>query len=208
MSGDDPYITRDKRASDWRAFRAMLMVGGDPTAWERAFTEYFRARLSLRYLNPIRLLQEHGSAEGEGFSILAVQCTLIEFFESTVQGLNYRYVRRGATSRPHEYSDSAALFTGFLCTREPFASEFDQNLADDFYAGVRCGLLHEARTKNGWLVWTSDGSGKLVDRGRKVVFRDSFQRGLDAFIAWYEKALPHDATLQHAFIRKFDSMCE
>jgi hypothetical protein len=105
-------------------------------------------------------------------------------------------------------TQSAALFTGFLCTREPFAREFDPNLARDFYAGVRCGLLHEARTKNGWLVWTSDPSGKVVDRGRKVVFRDSFQRGLDAFIAWYEKALPHDATLQQAFIRKFDSLCE
>jgi hypothetical protein len=208
LSGDDNYIAGWKTADDWRAHRATLLVGGDPVAWQGTFTDYFLERLRLRYLNPIRVLQEHGTFRGEGFSILALQCTLIEFFESTVQGVNYRYVRRGEILGQHEYSGSGVLFTQFLCTRDPFAREFDQQLADDFYAGIRCGLLHEARTKNGWRVWASGASVNVVDRGRKIVFRDNFQRGLHAFIEWYEKELPYDATLQRAFIRKFDSLSE
>ena len=184
------------------------MFGADPTAWQRAFTDYFQARLRFRYLNPIRLLQEYGSFEGEGFSILAIQCSLIEFLESTVQGVNYRHLRRRETLGPHEYSHSAELFTHFLCNRQPFAREFDQQLADDFYVGIRCGLLHEARTKNGWRVRAAASSGNVVHRGKKLVFRNNFQSGTDAFIAWYEQVLPQDASLQQAFVRKFDSLCD
>jgi hypothetical protein len=207
MARDDTFIAGWKTADDWRTLRTIL-IGGDASAWHRAVADYFQERLRLRYLNPIRVLQEYGSFQGEGFSILAIQCSIIEFLESTMQGLSYRHLRRGETLGPHEYSASGALFTHFLCTREPFAREFDQPLADDFYVGIRCGLLHEARTKNGWRIHASESSGDVVDRGRKIVFRDNFQKGLDAFIAWYEKVLPNDASLQQAFVRKFDSLCD
>lgn len=100
------------------------------------------------------------------------------------------------------------MFTSFLYTRKPFAVEFDRELAEDFYANVRCGLLHEARAKNGWRVRAAEASGHVVDRQRKLVFRDNFQTALGAFIAAYESELPNDVELQQAFIRKFDSLSE
>jgi hypothetical protein len=72
------YIAGWKTATDWAALRNTLVVGGEAEAWQRAFHEYFRTRLDLRYLNPIRVLQEDGTFQGEGFSILALQCTLID----------------------------------------------------------------------------------------------------------------------------------
>lgn len=65
----DVYIAGSKKIDDWKAFRATLAVGKDPTRWKEAFDDYFHARLSLRYLNPIKILQDNGTFQGEGFSI-------------------------------------------------------------------------------------------------------------------------------------------
>lgn len=162
----------------------------------------------MRYFNPIKLLQDHGTFQGEGFSILAIQCTLVEFLESTVQGIKYRHLRRGETHASHEYSSSRDVFVNFLVKRAPFSKEFDEPLALDFYAGVRCGLLHEARTKGGWRVWARGPNGAVIDRDRRLVYRDNFQDALEAFIASYATALVSDTALQEAFVRKFDDLCE
>ncbi|MBI4380326.1 MAG: hypothetical protein HY574_03955 [candidate division NC10 bacterium] len=202
------YIAGWKTAADWAAFRGTLVIGGDAGTWQRAFQEYFRDRLDLRYLNPIRILQEHGTFQGEGFSILAIQSTLIEFLESTVQGVNYRYLRPGEKLGPYEYSSSSEVFASFLRNRHPFARDFDEALAREFYREIRCGLLHEARTKGEWKVWAEAPDGTVVDRAKRIVYRNNFQDVLDQFIRWYEAALPHDAGLQEAFIRKFNNLCE
>jgi hypothetical protein len=205
MSDGDTQIAGWKTADDWHTFRASLVIGGD--RWREAFDEYFRTRLDLRYLKPIKLLQDHGTFQGEGFSILALQCTLVEFLESTVQGINYRYSRPGEKLGLHEYSSSSDLFVRFLSTRDPFKQDFDEVLARDFYSGVRCGLLHEARTKNGWTVWAKGPASNVIDRNKRIVYRDNFQSALEEFVASYGVSLSTDATLQEAFIRKFDSLC-
>jgi hypothetical protein len=202
------HIAGRKTRDDWVAFRNTLTVGGDAEAWGHAFEDYFQTRLDLRYLNPIRILREHETFEGEGFSILALQCTLIEFLESTVQGVNYRYLRRGERCCSYEYSDSSKLFADFLCKRHPFARDFDASVAREFYREIRCGLLHEARTKGGWRVRAEAPDGTVIDRTRRIVYRNTFQDALDQFIRWYHDALPGDVTLQEAFIRKFNSLCE
>jgi hypothetical protein len=180
--------------------------GEDPSQWHRAFEEYFCARLQLRYLDPIKVLQENGSYSGEGFSIVAIQCTLIEFLESSLQGITYRYLRKGEVLGRYEYTSSSELFVNFLTTRAPFAKDFDEAQAKDFYVSVRYGLLHEARTKNGWKVWAC-GPGSIIDYQNRVIYRDNFQKALLEFVAQYGDALKSDRALQEAFIRKFDSLC-
>jgi hypothetical protein len=90
----------------------------------------------------------------------------------------------------------------------PFNTEFDARTAHDFYEGVRCGLLHEARTKNGWVIWAKHGS-RIIDApgAQKILYRDDFQKALLEFVAWYKGALTSDSAIQEAFIRKFDSLC-
>src|ERR1700733_7076351 len=203
------YIAGSKTTDDWKAFRQTLAPGGDAGRWRQAFDEYFHARLSLRYLNPIKILQENGTFQGEGFSIVAIQCTLIEFLESTIQGRIYRYRRPGDPPLGrHEYSNSGDLFVSFLITRQPFDKDFNPQLAREFYEGVRCGLLHEARTKDGWTIWAKSPATQVVSAEPNIAYRDNFHAALLEFIDWYKGALPSDRTLQEAFIRKFDSLCQ
>jgi hypothetical protein len=204
------YIARGKTCGDWHLSKKDLVVGGDPTPWRSVFEDYFRGRLQDRYLDPIKTLQDHGHWQGEGFSIVAIQCSLLEFLESTLQGKNYRYLKRGEKVGPYEYSSSKDIFVDFLCKRQPFKGVFgqDPDLAEDFYVGVRCGLLHEARTKNGWLIRAGMSAATLVDGPGRILYRDKFQDGLLEFVAWYEKALPSNSALQEAFIRKFDALCQ
>ena len=207
---DDVFIAGRRTIKDWKAFHPTLIPGGDPKPWEKAATDYFEARLVSRYLTPIETLQQSGSQRGEGFSIVAVQCSLIEFLESTVHGTSYRYVPRRKGVPPlgqYEYSSSGDIFVSFLVNRQPFKNDFTEDIARDFYESVRCGLLHEARTKNGWTILAKNTGNTLIDANRKIVYRNNFQEGLLAFVSWYKTALPFDRSLQEAFIRKFDSLC-
>jgi hypothetical protein len=199
---DEDYIAGWNKRAAWQAMRARLVLG-QPNGWAEAFTDFYKQRLDLRYLNPIRVMQEHGTFTGEGFAIAAVQCTLIEFLESTEQGINYVYGRPG----PFEYCKSGPVFVSFLTERQPFKGVFTKVAAVDFYQSVRCGLLHEAQTKNGWRIWGGNAlQGQYVDVANKIVNRDKFQAALLAYIADYGVRLPNDHALQAALLRKFDSL--
>jgi hypothetical protein len=199
------YIAGWNTAEDWYALRDRLVVG-QPHGWQQAFVEFFEARLNLRYLNPIKVLQENGTFQGEGFSIVAIQCSLIELLESAAQGTNYRFAR-GEKLGAYEYSSSQAAFISFLTERAPFSRTFNAASALDFYVGVRCGVLHEARTKNGWRIWAEGPPGTIALPDERIVYRNNFQVGLLTYIGSYGERLPHEAALQEAFIRKFDALC-
>jgi hypothetical protein len=205
-NGDDNFIAGNKRPEDWYAMRERLRKN-EADAWREAFSDYFEARLTLRYLRPIKVLQDNGTLEGEGFSIVTIQCSLIEFLESTAQGTNYRYLRLSEALQAHEYAKSQDIFVDFLQNREPFSATFDGTSAQDFYVGVRCGLLHEARTKNGWRIWAEGPSGTIADVPNRIVYRNNFQEALLEYIKAYGKRLERDQDLQQGFIRKFDHLC-
>ena len=196
-----------KTSADWQALRLRLSAG-DVDAWREAFEDFYETRLSLRYLHPIEVLQQNGTFQGEGFAIVAIQCSLIEFLESTEQGKNYRYVRGGESLGLNEYKSSQDMFVAFLAGRAPFSGAFNDVTAKDFYIGVRCGLLHEARTKNGWRILGKSPTGAVASVDERIVYRDDFQKALCAYVKNYGERLPHDPNLQQAFIRKFDSLCE
>ena len=205
----DIYIAGSLTTEDWKQFKATLIPGGDAAVWEQAFVDYFIGRLKARYLDPIKVLQDNGTFQGEGFSIAAIQCSLIEFLESTLQGKAYRLLVKGAPALgQYEYNRSGEMFESFLVNRAPFSTEFDKDIAHDFYEGVRCGLLHEARTKKGWVIWAQHG-GRIIEiiGDQKAVYRDDFQDALLRFIDWYKAQLTSDPLVQAAFIRKFDSLC-
>jgi hypothetical protein len=204
----DFAIAGKKRISDWHAFKTTLVIGGEPAPWGRAFQDYFHARLGTRYLNPLKVLQKNGTRQGEGFSIVAIQCSLIEFLESTLQGMSYRYSRNGNPPLGmYEYSNSGLMFESFLTNRTPFNGAVTQQHAHDFYVSVRCGVLHEARTKNGWIIRAKSKTGQIIDSNLRIVYRDNFQTALGTFVKWYKTELPSSVSLQEAFLRKFDSLC-
>jgi hypothetical protein len=205
-SDQDNFIAGWKTSTDWQVLRARLLANA-LGAWQEAFADFFQTRLTLRYLHPIKVLQDNGTFRGEGFSIVAIQCSLIEFLESTAQGTTYRYLRRGEALAPHEYSSSRDVFVAFLKDRMPFSATFDETSAQDFYVGVRCGLLHEARTRNGWRIWAKGPAQTVANVSERIVYRDNFQQALLEYIQDYGEKLQHDERLQQAFVYKFDSLC-
>lgn len=206
MNANNHYIAGWNTPNDWINFKRNLSVGGSPDEWGKAFTEYYKPRLELRYLHPVKVLQDNGTFQGEGFSIMAILCSLIEFLESTCQGKIYKYCPRGQHPGPNEYSSSKAMFVSFLINRNPFKTIFTEPLASEFYSSIRCGLLHEASTKNGWRIWANSPDGKIIDESKKIVYRDNFEKSIREFINEYGEKLRNDQATQEAFVIKFDNL--
>ena len=201
---EDSFIA-EKAPVDWYAMRERLRKN-DAGVWREAFSDYFETRINLRYLSPIKVLQGTGTLQGESFSIVSILCCLIEFLESTARDSNYRYLNLGETLQAHEYLKSQNLIVEFLQIREPFSATFDATSAQDFYVGVRCGLLHEARTTNGWRILEEGPNGILADVANRILYRNNFQEALLEYKV-YGKTLEDDQQLQQGFIRKFDHLC-
>jgi len=207
------YLTDSKTVQDWQAIRADALESNDKLFWRKVYVDFFWGRIKSRYLAPIELIAKNGSYHGEGFSIVAIQCSLIEFLESTFKGEKYRYVKKPAELKDYEYSDSKKCFLSFLKNRAPFNAIFDGEKADEkakeFYSSIRCGILHEATTKNGWRIWGKSDSGKkIICFESKKIYRDDFQDALKEYMISYGNKLVVDVELQRAFIRKFDALCE
>lgn len=201
-SAQRPQEIAGKLTSDhWAKFKVDLIPGDSKSPWDYAYNDYYRQRLDLRYLNPIKAIQVGGSSRGEGFSIVTIQCALIEFLAAAHDGLAYRHKNPRA---PYEYSRSGEIFARFLQSVRPFSGIFDQGSAQDFYTSVRCGLLHEATTKNGWRIRAN--GGKAIYAASKLVYRNQLQKLLLNYIDGYRDDLCQNEERQAAFLRKFDSL--
>lgn len=200
---DSVELSPKKTIGDWNAIRDQLHAGAPPKIWDDVLRDFYYERLESRYLDPIKAIQSTPKFKGEGFAIVAIQCSLIEFLESCLQGTNYEYRNPVA---PYEYKNSGDLFVSFLTKRQPFQPHFDEALAGSFYREVRCGILHEARTKGKWVIMAKNPS-LIVDRSQPILYRDNFQKAIIQFITDYRTNVPQDVELQKAFIRKFDHLC-
>jgi hypothetical protein len=197
----------------WMAFKKHLLSEPDQSLWERAFSQYYRMRIDTRYLNPIASIQRHDTERGEGFAIVALFCSLIEFLESCEKGYNFHFIGRSNDRlQPYEYNERQALsyFKDFLRTRTPFDKLVPSALVDSFYQDVRCGLLHEARTKGSWYISTAWSSGALISQesGKIKLFRNQLVPALETYFSDYRSRLLVNQSTQEAFIRKFDFLCQ
>jgi len=206
----DTKIAGWKTVRDWNNDKNFLLDFSNSLAWTDAYRNYFLTRLEDRYLDPLKAIKENGTYKGEGFSIMAIICSLVEFLESTYQGINYRYRRAGDPPLgTFEYGGSSDIFVSFLTLRSPFNKDFDATKAEDFYKYVRCGLLHEARTKGKWTIWGFNSTDLLIEykTDEIVVYRDNFLDAVKIFIQHYNTDLLGSNNRKEAFIRKFDNLC-
>jgi hypothetical protein len=176
--------------------------------WEEAYLKFYFERIETRYLRPMQLIERSGAKLGEGFAMVALFCTLVEYLESCEQGKNFRYPRG---TGPYEYGikEAGVVFKSFLRDREPFRSLVPSSLVDSFYQDVRCGLLHEAKTKGRWEILPGGSSGVLIKQsnGRITLFRNEIRPSLDKYFEGYRKRLLSHQATQEALIRKFDYLC-
>lgn len=160
-------IAGERTIGDWEATRDKLIGTNDIDAWKNAYADFFMERMKTRYFYPIDILKKPDSHtkeaqrpwRGEGFAIVALQCSLIEFLGATIKGQTYILKSKlkvlGRKQTNEEYVNSGKMFVGFLRLAHPFKDIFvNKDDAWDFYISVRCGLLHEARTRNNWRIWS------------------------------------------------------
>jgi hypothetical protein len=205
-------IAGKQTVHEWKLLRTRLHTKPTLRLWDSAFRRFHRARIETRYLQPIASIKQHDRQVGEGFAIVALFCTLLEYLESCERGDNFRFVpTKNTILQPHEYNQhqAAGYFKDFLRTRTPFNTLVPADLVDSLYRDVRCGLLHEAKTKGGWTVSTKPSGGILVSqRGSNVtLFRNELLPSIEMYLEDYRQRLLVDPNTQAAFIRKFDHLC-
>jgi len=172
---------------DWRRLNF-----SDEGAWQKA-VDMLEARITERYFAPVDLLiqAEQDLPFGQrrfGFAIMAIDCLLVEMFESFIEGV--------------ETSDgqSKQLFVRFLTTRPRFREYFSDTLAKRFYSEFRSGIFHQGEVQGDGLVW-SVGSLVMELNGRMIVNRTAFHQALKDEFSDYLTALrePSQASFELPF---------
>lgn len=151
--------------SQWNKLRVKIKTNYTMSPdWKKAI-DLFRTRLNRKYFRPLQTIINERKSEGEGFTILTAQCAIIESLASFRTGEIYNLDKK-AGSPNYEYNGSKKMFVSFLESAPIFENNFWQFDAKKnkvphkdfdattFYKSVRCGLMHEARTKGNWFINT------------------------------------------------------
>jgi hypothetical protein len=152
-----------------------------------------------RYIEPADLLINEDSKRENalrryGFSILALDCLLIETLQSFSSGLT------------DSKKQSKEMFRQFLTSRESFRKYFSEEEAVEFYFKFRCGILHQAEVMGTWLLKsTGPMKGKKKD-GTPYLNRTKFHEALKLEIDCYcdELRNPVNTDLRRNFKKKMD----
>jgi hypothetical protein len=183
---------------DTSIWRGLKLDDPQSSDWKTA-VDILSARLHERYIAPVDFLitSESDKAPSErryGFTVLAIDCMLVETLGAFIEGLE-------DTERK-----SQKTFRNFLRTRKSFAAEFTtDNLAKQFYAQFRCGILHQTESGGESKVW-SVGPLLRLNGNAIIVNRNKFHDCLKAEFQSYLSELhdPKNAPLRKNFRKKMD----
>lgn len=160
----------------WLAQRQIVKKSYDFNEHWSETIERFKKRIEDFYFTPIENVKEPNKLKGEGFSILTIQCALIEMFAAFKYGKIHKY-NKNVNDPNYTYKRADDCFIPFLQTEPIFENHFyiidnnNNHLKDqpfsaiEFYNKVRCGLMHEARTKDEWVI-----NAKLQYQGNETIF--------------------------------------
>ena len=192
---------------DWKSLEQKLRSNfDDKNLWDKAL-DIFELRLNARYIKPAEDIQRSFSVTGEGFAITAILCSLIEALETFYEGECYKH-EKPRTNTEYGNGKSKALFVSFLSTKEPFKSTFNEELAEDFFKNVRCALLHEAMTRNGWIIRINTAALVIQIDNKKVLNRFHFLDNLKTYMKDYRSVVLGSKERKNAFIRKMNCICD
>lgn len=164
--------------------------------WEKAI-DIFADRIDGRFLKVVDMIEPY---EHAGFAVMALDCLLMETLQQ---------FRQGNANTPK--NKSCDYFVRFL-TDTAFGDFFTRDMAIDFYEQIRCGIVHQAETKQNSRVLirediplvtpTANGRGLVINRRR-------FHRQLVRVFEEYVSCLrdPSQAELRSKFRKKMDHIC-
>lgn len=158
-----------------------LEAANDRAACGRFIVERFHERYFAPALHP---------GTRHGFTLMAISCLVVEALECFYQG------------EEHSKGNSRAMFKSFFA-RNTGLSAFAPE-ADWFFQDIRCGILHQAETTNGWRVRQA---GKLLDKEARSINAYSFVSHLQHAVTNYARQLEADDALWQRFRKKMDAVC-
>lgn len=130
-----------------------------------------------------------------GFLKMAVSSLMIETLESFKQGI-------GDTT-----GKGKTIFKLFFESEKVNFPKFEE-LSDEFYGSIRCGILHQAETTKGWRVLLK---GDLLDINERAInaelFMESLEKSLDNYIADLGSKNMDDPIWIHALF-KLEDICK
>lgn len=113
-------------------------------------------RFKNRYIKHVKEIES-------GFLKMAISCLMIETLESFKKGKN------DTIGKGQEF------FEDFFHTEEDNFPGF-KDIHQDFYKNIRCGILHQAETKNAWRIWLE---GSLLNKTHKIINANEFVLALE-----------------------------
>ena len=195
---DDIAISPKYRKHHWQ-----LALNNED--WE-TMVAIFKDRIEGRFLKPIRLIEsDTENGEFSGFSILALDCLIIET-------LNQFYLGTDETEGKHKIA-----FWNFFRNSEFFKMHFTRKIAYIFYTQYRCGILHQAQTKGKSLIRVDEDfmvkaieteTGEPKDL---IINRELFHSAIEEEISDYIRKLRSggegNLMLRNNFIKKMNFIC-
>lgn len=134
--------------------------------------DFIRERFTERYINPLR----GDSNTKHGFCTMAISCLMIEALVSFWKGC-------ADTNRK---SKDAFEFFFKRCAQQNSELRVFDNYAKEFYSSVRCGILHQAETTNGWRIHRK---GPLFDPATKMINATKFHNEIEKSLQRYTQKL-------------------
>ena len=183
---------------DTKKWQGLSLEDPHSADWDAA-VDILSARINDRYIAPVDFLISSEASKPPsdrrfGFTVLAVDCMLVETFGAFIEGLL------------DTKGKSKETFCKVLRTRTLFASEFSTDaVAEKFYEQFRCGILHQTESGGESKVWSVgpmlivNGNAITVNRNR---FHDCLKSEFQSYLA--ELRDPKNSSLRKGFRKKMD----
>jgi hypothetical protein len=142
-----------------------------------AIAQFVYDRFHQRYLLPF---EEVPRVANSGFAQMSVNCLMIETLESFRNGWND--TMEDATDAQGNKLYGSDIFNNFF-TRYEAMKEF-QGLGVEFYKSIRCGILHQAESKNGWRIVRTKGA-PVLDPTNRIIHSTKFRRRIKKCLRAY-----------------------
>src|SRR5689334_22730691 len=89
---DETRIAGLRKVKDWKISKHELLNNQKSSGlWEKVFDQFLHNRIRTRYFYPISAISKLPEKHGKGFSIVAIYCSLIEFFETLKKGYIFKH---------------------------------------------------------------------------------------------------------------------
>jgi len=141
-----------------------------------------------RYIEPFK-----NNAAKHGFSMMAISCLMIESLYAFKKGWKKTGERGGLVFE--KFFSESRVFKDFTGS------------GDDFYANVRCGILHQGETYAGWKITRK---GPLFDKATKTINATKFLNAMEDELKIYTDVLKEQTFNSRPWknaLRKLDQIC-